>query len=80
MTHTPTPTDLGRVITNARARAIIYATYVIGVVIIGATQVAYAALDYGQPAWLTAAISVAAFLGAPIGALAAINTSKTPSE
>ena len=71
---TPTPNDLGKVIKSGRARAVIYAVYVVAVVIIGAVQVGYASLDMGQPAWLTAALAIVGYLGAPVGALAAVNT------
>lgn len=71
---TPTPNDLGKVIKSSKVRGIIYGTYIIGIVLLGAVQVAYAASVAGQPEWVGIAISVAAYLGAPIGALAAVNT------
>lgn len=72
---TPTPNDLGTIVGSARARKAIYGTYVIGIVILGATQVGFAAISAGQPDWLTVALAVAAYLGIPVGGLAAANTS-----
>ena len=71
---TPTPNDLGSIIGSARARKAIYGAYVIGIVILGAIQVGFAAISAGQPDWLTVAIAVAAYLGIPVGGLAAANT------
>ena len=45
--------------------------------IVGACQVGYAALDAGQPDWLTVALAVVPFLAAGLGYTAA---SHTPSE
>ncbi len=73
---TPTPNDLGTVITSDKVRRIIYTVYVIGIVLLGAVQVAYAGALDGTPQWLTIANSVALYLGAPVGALAAVNTSR----
>lgn len=72
---TPTPNDLGAIVGSAQARKAIYGTYVIGIVILGATQVGFAAISAGQPDWLTVALAVAAYLGIPVGGLAAANTS-----
>lgn len=73
---TPTPNDLGHVITSDRARRIIYSTYVIGIVLLGAVQVAYAGMLGGNPAWLDIANAVALYLGAPVGALAVANVKR----
>ncbi len=72
---TPTPDHLGTIITSAKARKAIYAAYVFAIIIIGAIQVGFAAISAGQPEWLTVAIAVAAYLGVPVGGLAAANTS-----
>lgn len=77
---TPTPNDLSKVITSARVRRIIYTVYVVGIIVLGALQVAYAALDgVATPDWLAVGLAVAAYLGIPVGTLAAINTT-TPAE
>jgi len=78
--NTPAPTDIGRVITSTSARKIIYGVYVVGVVLIGAAQVAYAALQLGQPDWLTVALAVSAYLGLPVGTLALANTPSKVEE
>ena len=69
-------TNLGNIIASAKARAIIYSTYVIAGILIGATQVGFAAIaGAGQPEWLTIALAVYAFLSVPLGSLALSNTS-----
>jgi hypothetical protein len=70
-------TDLGKIITSATARKVIYSTYVILLVIVGAIQVAFAAVSSSQPAWLIGALAVMAYLGVPVGGLAIANTSTT---
>ncbi|OJU39673.1 MAG: hypothetical protein BGN97_00185 [Microbacterium sp. 69-10] len=69
----PLPTDLGKVITSATVRKVIYTVYVVGIVFLGAIQVGFAATDAGTPAWLTVALAVAAYLGVPVAGLAAVN-------
>lgn len=80
MSDTNTP-NLGSVITNPAARKLIYGIYVVAIVIIGAIQVAYAAVPAwgGQPDWLAAALAVTAYLGIPVGGLALANTSTVSS-
>ena len=73
MSTTPAP-NLGSVITNARARKIIYALYLVGLVLAGAAQVGFAAAQLGQPVWLVVTLAVLAYLGIPIGGLALVNT------
>jgi hypothetical protein len=70
---TVTP-DLGTIITSARVRRWIYAAYVVLIIITGAVQVAFAALETGQPNWLVATLAVVAYLGVPVGGLAIANT------
>lgn len=70
----PGPNDLGKVITNSRARKMIYGTYIVALVGAGGTQVAYAALEQGQPSWLIATVAVLGYLGIPVGGLALANT------
>lgn len=71
---TPTPNDLGKVVTSERARRVIYSAYVIAVILLGAMQVAYAGAEAGTPVWLNIAQQVALYLGVPVGGLAAVNT------
>lgn len=67
--------NLGNVIKNAKARATIYATYVIAGVILGGLQVAFAAVEGAdQPSWLAIALAVYGYLGIPVGGLAAVNS------
>lgn len=70
----PTPPNLGIVITNPIARRRIYGTYIVLLVIAGAIQVAYAAIQLGQPVWLVATLAVLAYLGIPVGGLALVNS------
>lgn len=72
---TPTPSNLGVIVKNAKARAVIYGGYVVAIIAAGATQVAYASLEQGQPDWLVASLAVLAYLGVPVGTLAVANTS-----
>lgn len=62
-----------------RARAVVYAAYAIIGVILGATQVGYAAAEVGQPVWLTVTLAVFAFLGGAIGYTAVTHTPKDGS-
>lgn len=73
MTNT-TPPNLGVVITNPTVRKVIYSTYIILLVVVGAVQVGFAAVQSGQPAWLIAALAVLAYLGVPVGGLALVNS------
>lgn len=70
----PTANDLGVIITSARLRKGIYGGYVLAVIAAGGTQIAYASLEIGAPDWLTASLAVLAYLGIPVGGLAAANT------
>lgn len=73
---TPTPNDLGKVITSDLLRQVIYTVYVIGVLLLGAVQVAYAGAEAGAPVWLSIAQQVALYLGAPVAGLAVVNTKR----
>ena len=65
----------------AEVRKIIYTVYAAAVFVLGAVQVGFSAGGQGQPAWLTVALSVAAFAGAGLGFTAAANTpTLTPLE
>jgi hypothetical protein len=74
MSDIPTASQLGVIVKNAKARAIIYGTYVVAIIVAGAAQVAYASLELGQPDILVAAVAVLAYLGVPVGTLAVANT------
>lgn len=71
---TTTPPNLGIVITNPTARKRIYGAYIILLIVAGAAQVAYAAIQLSQPSWLIAALAVLAYLGIPVGGLALVNS------
>ncbi len=73
----PTANDLGVIITSARARKAIYGSYVLALVGAGATQVAYASLELSAPSWLVASVAVLAYLGIPVGGIAAANTRRS---
>lgn len=67
--------SLGTVITNPNVRKVIYGIYIVVGVILGAIQVAFAAIEgAGQPDWLTVTLAVYAFLSVPVGSLALVNT------
>ena len=59
---------------NPNARAIVYGIFWALGLVLGATQVGYAAASAGQPTWLTVALAVYAFLGAGVGYTARQNT------
>ena len=69
-----TSPDLAYVITNEKWRKGTYAGYVIALLVVGATQIAYGAISEPQPDWLTQAVAVVGYLGVPVGALALANT------
>ena len=70
----PTANQLGVIVKNAQARAIIYGSYVVAIIVAGGAQVAFASLEIAQPDYLIAALAVLAYLGAPVGTLAVANT------
>lgn len=74
----PTPNNLSDVIVSAGIRRGIYSGYVFALVGAGAAQVAYASLEIPSPDWLTATVAVLAFLGIPVGSLAAVNVHAAP--
>lgn len=67
-------TELGVIIRNGTARLYIYGTYAVALIVAGATHVGLASISVHDPAWLTAATAVLTYLGIPVGALAAANT------
>lgn len=74
MSNVPTPSNLGVIVKNAKARAFIYGGYVVAIIAAGATQVGFASIEVAQPEWLTASLAVLAYLGVPVGTLAVANT------
>jgi len=72
----PSVNDLGVIIGNSTARKTIYGLYVLALLTVGAIQVALAAVQIPQPSWLVAALAVLAYLGIPVGGLAAANTTR----
>lgn len=72
--------NLASVVSNPSIRKIVYTVFVVAVVAAGATQAAYASLGDGQPAWLTAALNVLAYLAVPVGGLALANTPSSKSS
>jgi hypothetical protein len=71
---TPITQDLGTIITSAKVRKTVYSAFVLALIAVGGTQVAYSALQLAQPSWLVAALAVLAYLGIPVGTLAISNT------
>lgn len=51
-----------------------YAVYATVGLLLGATQVGFAAAEAGQPVWLTVALAVYAFVGGALGFVAQANT------
>lgn len=61
-----------------KVRARIYSIYAVLGIVIGATQVGYAAAEAGQPVWLTVTLAVFAFVGGAIGYTATTHTGDSP--
>jgi hypothetical protein len=79
MSDIPNASQLGVIVKNAKARAAIYGTYVVAIIVAGAAQVWFASLELGQPDILVGVVAVLAYLGVPVGTLAVANTnSSTP--
>ena len=55
-------------------RAKAYVVYAIVGLLIGSTQVGFAAAEAGQPVWLTVSLAVYAFIGGALGFVAHANT------
>lgn len=66
---------LNEVIPNPNARKRVYQGFAAVGLVIGSTQVALAAVNAGQPPWLTATLAVYAFLGGVGFTVAQSNTS-----
>ena len=61
----------------AQWRKDVYATYAVLGVVIGGTQVGFAAAEAGQPVWLTVTLAVYAFVGGAVGLTATSHTPKS---
>ena len=72
--------SLGAVITNLAVRRFIYSTYVLALLVVGATQVALTSLGATNPDWLVATLAVLGYLGVPVAGLAVANTSKRVAD
>ncbi len=72
--------NLGNIVKNATARAVIYGAYVIAALVVGGIQVGFSAIEAVQPDWVGAAQAVIAYLAIPVGGLAAINSSLVPTK
>lgn len=70
----PNASQLGVIVKNAKARAVIYGGYVVAIIVAGGAQVAFASLEIAQPDYLVASLAVLAYLGIPVGTLAVANT------
>ncbi|WP_162564384.1 MULTISPECIES: hypothetical protein [Microbacterium] len=75
MDESTSPT-LGAIISNLAVRRFIYSTYVLALLVVGATQVALTSLGVPNPDWLIATLAVLGYLGVPVAGLAVANTSK----
>lgn len=64
----------------ARARQVVYVIYGLVALAVAAARVAYDSLNLNSPPWLTVANAVVAFLAVPVGAIAALNVSRSPDE
>ena len=58
----------------APVRSVLYIVFAVVGVVLGATQVGFAAADAGQPVALTVALAVYAFVGTAFGFTASANT------
>ncbi|MDW4574439.1 hypothetical protein R8Z57_16800 [Microbacterium sp. M3] len=72
--------SLGAIISNLAVRRFIYSTYVLALLVVGATQVALTSLNLTNPDWLVATLAVLGYLGVPVAGLAVANTSKKAAE
>lgn len=61
-------------------RSKVYAVYAVLGLVLGATQVGFAAAETGQPVALTVALAVYAFVGGALGFVAQANTPNDPMD
>lgn len=64
---------------NPRLRKITYTAYALIGLIVGSTQVGYAAAELGQPVWLTVALAVYAYVGVAFGFAAQSKVAAEPA-
>ena len=76
MNESTPSSSLGAIISNLSVRRFIYSTYVLALLVVGATQVALTSLGITNPDWLVATLAVLGYLGVPVAGLAVANTSK----
>ena len=77
MNESTPSSSLGAIISNlVGACRFIYSTYVLALLVVGATQVALTSLGITNPDWLVATLAVLGYLGVPVAGLAVANTSK----
>jgi len=69
-----TPPNLGAVITNPRARKVVYGVYAIGAFAIGGVAAYFLGIGQPIPEVVVGAQAVAAYTGIGVGALALANT------
>lgn len=69
--------NLGNIIKNATARAVIYGAYVIAALVVGGVDVYFGDND---PSWVPNALALIAYLAIPVGGLAAVNSSLVPTK
>lgn len=67
---------------SPKARRILYLTYGLIGILLGAVQVGFSSAELAQPTVVTVALAVYAFLGSSFGvtAYSNVNTSKSPAE
>lgn len=58
----------------------VYAVYAVAGVVIGGTQVGFAAAELAQPVWLTVTLAVYAFVGGAVGLTATSHTPKSVEQ
>lgn len=69
--------NLGNIIKNGTARAVIYGAYVIAALVVGGVDVYFGDND---PSWVPNALALIAYLAIPIGGLAAVNSNLIPTK
>lgn len=69
--------NLGNVIKNATARAVIYGAYVLFALVVGGIDVFHGDAD---PSWVPQLQALVAYLAIPVGGLAAVNSNIIPTQ
>jgi len=73
-------TNLGNVISNNKARKIIYGTYTVAAVAVGGVGAYFLGTGHAIPEAVVGAQAVIAYLGIPVGGLALANTSSSSTS